>query len=143
MTSWARATRWSGSRAALCLLRAPLPVEDRVDELALPLALDPLVLDEVRLAPQAELFEHPRRRGVPRLQPANHPVQAEAVEGDTEERPRRLGREAMAAVRGMRDVADLAERMLLARPGQDHVGDDGSGLLLLGREREHVPLGPE
>ena len=60
-------------RAAHALLRVPLTVEDREDELALPLALDPLVFDEVRLAPQAELFEHAGRRGVPRLQPADLP----------------------------------------------------------------------
>jgi hypothetical protein len=52
--------------------RPPLPFEEGVDELALPLALDELVLDEVRLPAHAQPLEHPFRGRVSGLKPADH-----------------------------------------------------------------------
>jgi len=102
----------------------PLAGEDRVDELALPLALDPLVLDEVRLAAHAELLEHAGGADVAWLQPTDDTVEAESLEREREHRPRRLRRVALPLVRRMDEEAELALAMDLARPEERDVRDE-------------------
>src|SRR4051812_42843905 len=77
---------------------APLSSENRVDRLALPLALDPLVLDQVRLLAHPEPLEHGRGARVARLEPADHAVQIVGLERKLEHRLGRLGRVAVALV---------------------------------------------
>src|SRR5438552_4536463 len=107
--------------------RAPLAREDRVVELALPLAFDELVLDEERLAPHPELLEHARRGGVPSLEPPDDAVQADHGEAELEQQPRGLGRIAVAMVGGVEHEADLAHAVLAARPVQAAVPDHLAG----------------
>src|SRR5437879_2834233 len=87
--------------------RPPLALEDGVHQLALPLALDELVLDQVALAAHPDPLEDAGRGRVAYLQPADHAVQIEIVETQLEQRTRRLGGESPALVIGMDDEADL------------------------------------
>ena len=89
---------------------SPLALEQGVDDLALPLALDVLVLDQVRLLAHAEALEHARRRGVARLEAPEDAVGAELVERECEER--RGGLRRVAAGRGGR-----GGRRSRSRPG--------------------------
>ena len=76
----------------------PLVLQDRVDELALPFALHPLVLDEVRLEAHAELLEHPRRRRCCAPRAGRSRGGSPMPEGPVEQRARGLGRVALALV---------------------------------------------
>ena len=58
----------------------PLAPEDRVDQLVGPLALDELVLDQVRLTAHAVALHHPGGRPVAAVAPADDPVQAKVME---------------------------------------------------------------
>src|SRR6478736_2344971 len=81
--------RLRASRAA-----PPLTREHRVDELALPLALDPLVLDEVRLTTHPELLQHAGRASVARLESSDHAVQPDDLRS-----PRASARRCRASAR--------------------------------------------
>src|SRR5690349_7881992 len=83
---------WTPLTAIGRRLPPPLRREEGIDQLALPFALHPLVLDEVRLETHAELLEHARRGGVARLGAADQPVAAHRLEHERQQRPRRLGR---------------------------------------------------
>src|SRR6476619_3759087 len=74
---------------------APLLSEDRVDRLAVPLALAPRVLDQVRLPAHAESLKHAHRRRVARLDAAVDAVQAVRGERELDDRLGRLGRVAV------------------------------------------------
>ena len=78
------------------------------DALALPLAANPLVLDQRRLAAHARPLQHAARRHVARFETAAHAVQLDLVEGDVEQGDRRLGGVAASLVVGVDDVPDLA-----------------------------------
>ena len=120
--------------------RPPLGREDRVDQLALPLALHEGVLDEVGLAAHAEPLQDACRRGVAGIERAGHAVQAEVVERDAQQRPSHLGRIAETLMVGVHDVADLALQMLLALEAQHDVADDLARLDRLGGHRQEVAL---
>src|SRR3954447_5572177 len=121
-------TSRTGTRRTLPVQLPPLPVEERVDELALPLALDPLVLDEKRLAPHTELLEHPRGAEIAGLGPADQAVPAHRLERNRQDRPRDFCRIAAALVRGRHDEADLPAAVLLADPVQREVAGDVAAL---------------
>src|SRR5581483_10332825 len=103
---------------------APLAVEHRVDELALPLALHELVLDQVRLAPHPELLEDAGGGAVPGLKATDHAVELEVFERDPQQGARGLGRVSPALVRRVDDEADLALPVLQAHEPEDQVGDE-------------------
>ena len=99
------------------LVTNPGTREHRVDELALPLALDPLVLDEVRLTTHPELLQYAGRASVARLETSDHAVQPDDLEGIGEHRPRRFRRVAVSLMRAVEDepsspwrCATLAQR---------------------------------
>src|SRR5262249_20070383 len=75
-------------------LARPLALQDRVHELALPLALHPLVLDELALEAHPELLEHAGGRGVTGLGPTDHAVKP-GGERPVEDRAGRLRRVAL------------------------------------------------
>src|SRR5262245_34037078 len=102
----------------------PLARQQRVDDLALPLALDPLVLDEVRLVTHPELLEDAGGATVARLEASDHAVQADDLEGKGEQRPRRLRRVAVSVMCAVEDEAELALAMWDARPEQRDVADE-------------------
>src|SRR3954471_18950118 len=136
LTLRARAlTRNNGNRQSLS---APLAREQGVDELALPLALDPFVLAQVRLAPHAELLEHARRGAVARLQPAAHAMQPVGPERDRQHAGGRLGRVAAALVVRVEDEADLPLPVRLDR--ERDVADELTRGEDLGPDR-HAGLG--
>src|SRR3954471_2758327 len=87
---------------------APLSSEDRVDRLARPLALDPVVLDQVCLLTHAKPLEHAHRRRVARLDAAADAVQPVRAERELDDRLGRLGRVAVTLVVGMEHEAELA-----------------------------------
>src|SRR3954471_7503429 len=102
----------SNLKSATLARCAPLSSEDRVDRLAAPLALAPLVLDEVRLLTHAEPLEHAHRPRVARLDAAVDAVQAVRVERELDDRLGRLGRVAVTLVVGVEHEADLALAVL-------------------------------
>src|SRR5690349_10713023 len=100
------ALRSTGTTPLAILARcAPLSSEDRVDRLALPLPLDPLRLDQMRLLAHAQPLEHAHRRRVARLDAAVDAVQAVRVEREPDDRLGRLGRVAVTLVVGMEHEA--------------------------------------
>src|SRR3954464_12304193 len=106
-------TRNNGNRQSLRSGGPPLALEQGVDELALPLALDPLVLAQVRLAPHPEPLQHARRRAVARFQGPADAVQPVCLEADLQHGRGGLRRIAAALVVRVDDEADLA---LAVRP---------------------------
>src|SRR2546430_16083446 len=102
-------------------------LQERVDELALPLALDELVLDEVGLLPHPEPLEDARGGVVARLQAAGDAVQAKLVERQCEDHASRLGRIPAAVVVGMEEEADLTLAVLRAHEEEAGVADQLRG----------------
>src|SRR5919197_5475918 len=92
--------------------RSPFARQYGVDRLALPLALDPLVLSQLGLAAHAELFQDARGGGVARLQPAVDAVQIVGREREREDGAGRFGRVAAAVVVGVEHEADLGLAVL-------------------------------
>src|SRR6478672_3478331 len=140
-SSTAIPTWWTprtGTRGTLQGARAPLLLEDRVDELALPFVLHPLVLDEVCLEAHAELLEDPRGAGVARLGAADHAVQPERAERERQQRGGGLGRLSVALVRGVEDEPELAAAVPLADPLEREVADDRASVAE--RDRAAQPL---
>ena len=127
-------------RQALDRLASPLVGEQRVVELAAPLALDPLVVDQERLAPHAEPLEHRRGRGVARVQPADDPVQAELVEAEPEHLGCHLGGVAVPGELGLEHEPHLAGPVRLADKPEGDVADDVTGLAQHAEQVEAVAL---
>jgi hypothetical protein len=70
-------------------------------------------------------------------------VQPDGLEGEGEQRPRRLGREALALMRGVDDEAELALPVRLARPAQRYVTDEIARSTKHRRGTQPFSLGPE
>src|SRR5262245_2699511 len=130
-----------GSVALVVL--APLDGEHRVHERVSPLALEHLVVHEVRLAPHAEPFHHPYGCFVARIAPPEHAVQSEYVEAEAQHLACRLGGEAAALELGVEHVPDLALPMLPAAPDEIDLADDPPGLRPLDGDRQSVALGDD
>ncbi len=111
--------------------RPPLAGQERENELALPLALDELVLDEVRFLPHPQPLEHTGRCRVPSLEAADHAMQVELLEGEPQKEARRLGCEAATVVVRMEDESDLA------LPVQAAQVEEGAGADQLRSRFEH------
>ena len=117
--------------------------EDRVDELALPLALDPLVLDEVRLTTHPELLQYAGRASVARLETSDHAVQPDDLEGIGEHRPRRFRRVAVSLMRAVEDEAELALAVCDACPEKRDVADELSRGPKLDGGAQPLAFGPK
>ncbi len=91
------------------------PLEDGVDQLALPLALDELVLDQVALAAHPDPFENAGRGRVARPQDGrSRGAGRDRRRHLLEQRPGRLGGESLPLVVGVDDEADLALAVIAA-----------------------------
>ena len=83
--------------------RPPLAVEDRVRQLALPLAFHVLVLDQVRFLSHPELVQDARRRDVPSLGTADDAVQLHILERQSKEHADSLGGVSVTLMVGVDD----------------------------------------
>src|SRR6185437_4860550 len=114
-----------GSRHGAPANGPPLACKDAVYDLVGPLALDELVLDEMRLTAHAEALQYRRRGRVTGVEAPTHAMRAELVERNIDHCARGLRRIPDAAVRGQEHVADLRLAVLLADPPDaDLAGDD-------------------
>src|SRR5260370_41006600 len=91
-------------------------IEYGVDEFLAPLALDGLVMDEVRFLAHPESLHEAGGCCVLGRAAANDPVQAQVVEPPPEHYLGRLSGPALALVVGLEDEADLALPAVPAQP---------------------------
>src|SRR5215510_1688752 len=121
----------------------PLAPEDRVDQLVGPLALDELVLDQVRLAAHAVALHYPGGPEVTAVAPADDPVQVQAFEPEPQQGRGRLGGEPAPLEGRMEDESDLALLVGAAQPEQGAVANELTGRGQLGGQAEGLSVGGE
>src|SRR5690606_18923587 len=119
--------RIGGTASGMCLV--PFTVEHRVDELAAPFALEPLVLDQVRLEPHAQPLHEAGGGAVACVAAALDTVEASLLEPEAQQLAGRLIRVPLAMVVRVEDESDLRLPMRFARPAQRYVADDLAGPL--------------
>jgi len=89
-----------------------------------------LVLDQVRLFPQAEPVEYGGRCAVTGIDAGNDPVQPRHLEAELEHGTRTLRRQSAALELRVQDVAQLPAPMLDAAQEQDELTGESTGVLV-------------
>jgi len=97
-------------------------------------------VDEVGLAPHAELLQDAGRADVPGVQAADDPMQPEIVEAEGERQFGGLRSEPLSVVVGMEDEPDLALAVDAAQPVQMNLADHPVDLRPDHRERDALPV---
>jgi hypothetical protein len=97
----------------------------------------------MRLEPHAVALQDPGGAAVAAIAPADDPVQAQALEPEPEQGPRRLGGEPAPLEAGMEDEPDLTLLARPAEPEQGAVPDELAGRGQLGRQAQGLALGGE
>jgi hypothetical protein len=123
------------------VLGNPLVLEQGDVDLIAPVALKPLVADEVRFLAHPEPGTQSKRCLIPRIDPCDHTVKAEMVKGQMEKSMSSLsGVTASRKVR-VKHPADLAAAMLGAPKEEHHVPDQLPSIHQLDAKRQSVTLG--
>lgn len=117
------------------MLGDPLVLEQGQVDLIAPVALEPLVADEVRFLAHTEPGAQSKRRLIPRIDPCDHTVKAETVTGQMEQGVSSLGGVTATREAWVKHPADLAAAMLCAPKEQHHVPDQLPSLHQLDAER--------
>lgn len=123
------------------MLGGPLVLQKRECDLVGPLALEPLIADQMGFAAHPKTGGKPKGRLVAAIHPGRHPVQAKLLEGEVQQGVRRLSGIAVAGMGGIRDPARLPAPVLSTPEKEHDVPDHPTSLTQLHAQREGVPLG--
>src|SRR5829696_9854309 len=120
------ADRWSTSPrgAPVTVLSQPLTFQQAEVQFITPLALEPLVLHQMRLLTHAEPSRHSNRGHVASIDAGNDAVQGHVIESQVEDGMCRLGGISLTSEGWVEDIAQLTAAVLCAEPAQHHVADD-------------------
>ena len=122
------------------MLGDPLVLEQGQVDLIAPVALEPLVADEVCFLAHSEPGTQSKRCLIPRIDPCDHAVKAEIVKGQMEQGVSSLGGITATRKARVEHPADLAAAMLAAPKEEHHVPDQLPSMHQLDAKRQSVAL---
>src|SRR5215217_3145416 len=136
------ADRWSTSPpgAPVTVLSQPVTFQQAEVQFITPLALEPLVLHQMRLLTHAEPCRHSSRGHVASIDAGDDAVQGHVVESQVEDGVCRLRGISLTSEGWVEDVAQLTTAVFGAEPAQHHVADELTRGRRFRSQSQHIAL---